>query len=198
MRCWPGCWSCSRSQSCAAADNVKRHSSVPADTVRSVYSAAALVLHPTIHAAEIARFWSYVVPGPHEVDCDIWVGAIGSDGYGRFRVSRGGCVFSIRPNRYALALANGGVLESGVLALHTCDNPICIRVSDRHVRAGTQSENMIQMVRMRRGGAQRPLRQGDSRGARRERSVALREAVRDGWDPAAVEAALIGEHPTLW
>ena len=157
-----------------------------------------MVLHPTIHAAEIARFWTYVVPGPREADCDIWVGAIGSDGYGRFRVNRGGCVFSIRPNRYALALANGGVLDSGVLALHTCDNPICIRVGDRHVTAGTQSENMIRMVRMRRGGSQHPLRQGDSRGARRERSVALRDAVRDGWDPEAVESALIGDHPTLW
>ena len=171
---------------------------MPADTVGGVHTAAALRLHPAVDAAEIDRFWSYVVPGPLAGDCDIWVGAIGSDGYGRFRVLRGGGVFSIRPNRYALALANGGVLEAGVLALHECDNPICIRVGDGHVTAGTQSENMARMVRMGRGGAQRSLRQGDARGERRERSVALREAVRDGWDPEAVEAALLGDHPTLW
>jgi hypothetical protein len=35
-------------------------------------------------------------------------------------------------------------------------------------------------------------------GARRERSVALRDAVRHGWDAAAVQAALLGDQPTLW
>jgi len=28
--------------------------------------------------------------------------------------------------------------------------------------------------------------------------VALREAVRNGWDAAAVEAALLGDQPMLW
>ncbi|WND58479.1 hypothetical protein QQA43_08895 [Mycolicibacterium vanbaalenii] len=35
-------------------------------------------------------------------------------------------------------------------------------------------------------------------GARRERSVALRDAVRYGWDAAAVQAALLGDQPALW
>lgn len=163
-----------------------------------MHNAAALSVHPVIHAEEIARFRRFVIPGPGESDCDIWVGAIGSDGYGRFRVNRGGLAFCIRPNRYALALARGGVLEAGVLALHQCDNPICVRVGDHHLIPGSQSENIARMLRMRRGGTQRALRLGDARSVRRGRSVALRDAVRDGWDATAVEAALIGDHPTLW
>lgn len=160
--------------------------------------AAALVVHADAHAEEIARFHSYIVNGPGEGDCAIWVGAIGGDGYGRFHVNRGGCRFSVRPNRYALALATGGVLEAGVLALHECDNPICTRVSALHIVEGTQGHNMMRMARMRRGGVNRVLRLGDMRCLRRDRSVALREAVRQGWDAAAVEAALLGSHPTLW
>lgn len=160
-------------------------------------TAAALVVDPQIHREEIERFRGFVVMGPRESDCDIWTGAIGSDGYGRFRVNRGGYVFSLRPNRYALALADGK-LSAGVLALHECDNPICVRVGDRHVIPGTQSENISRMVRMSRGGGPGGCRHGDLRDVRRERSVALRDAVRGGWDDDAVEAALIGDHPTLW
>lgn len=160
--------------------------------------AARLVVQPQLHREEIERFHRYVVAGPGENDCAVWVGAVGSDGYGRFRINRGGYLFCVRPHRYALALACGGLLDAGVLALHGCDNPICVRVGEHHVAAGTQSENMTRMVRMRRGVNQGRPRLGDLRGARRERSVALREAVRGGWDGDAVEAALLGEHPTLW
>ena len=160
--------------------------------------AAALAVNPDVHAEEIARFHSYVVAGPGDADCAIWVGAIGGDGYGRFHISRGGCRFSVRPNRYALALATDGVLAAGILALHECDNPICTRVGDRHIVEGSQGHNMIRMARMRRGGVNRVLRLGDMRCVRRDRSVALREAVRHGWNAEAVEAALLGSHPTLW
>jgi hypothetical protein len=52
---------------------------------------------------------------------------------------------------------------------------------------------------MRRGGGRcYTVRRFDSRGVRRERSVALRDAVRNGWDPSAVQAALLGDQPTLW
>lgn len=166
---------------------------------RSVRTAAALVVDPRTHREEVDRFRSFIVAGPGDSDCDIWVGAIGGDGYGRFRIVRSGCVFSVRPNRYALALTSGGFLPAGVLALHECDNPICVRVGERHLAAGTQSDNISRMARMGRGGGGlgRP-RHGDLRDARRARSVALRAAVRDGWDPQAVESALIGDHPTLW
>ncbi len=46
-------------------------------------TAAGLVVDPRVHAEEIARFTSYIVEGPADHDCDIWIGGIGADGYGR-------------------------------------------------------------------------------------------------------------------
>ena len=78
----------------------------------------------------------------------------------------------------------------------------CVKVAAdgdvEHVVAGSQGDNMERMARMRRGGGRYLVRRGDSRGVRRERSVALREAVRHGWDGVAVETALLGDQPTLW
>jgi hypothetical protein len=113
----------------------------------------------------------------------------------------------VRPNRYALAAALAGKpLEPWVRALHGCNNLACVRVSltDEigllHVVPGTQRDNMLMMARAGRGGGRVAIRRGDNgRKARRARAVALREAVRNGWDAVAVEAALLGSHdPTLW
>ena len=71
----------------------------------------------------------------------------------------------------------------------------CLR---QHVMAGTQLENMRRMARARRGGG-RPTIRGLGREARRARSVALREAVRDrAWDADAVYSALLGSEPRLF
>jgi hypothetical protein len=53
----------------------------------------------------------------------------------------------VRPNRYALALATGSAVGADVFALHECDNPVCVKVSEagalcEHVVAGTQFDNM--------------------------------------------------------
>jgi hypothetical protein len=87
--------------------------------------------------------------------------------------------------------------------MHECDNPACVKTvaetdAQQHVVSGSQGDNMERMARMRRGGGRYAVLRFDSRGLRRARSVALRDAVRDGWDAAAVEAALLGEQPTLW
>ena len=42
-------------------------------------------MDPAVHAEECRRFDSYVVRGPGPNDCDFFVGAIGTDGYGRNR-----------------------------------------------------------------------------------------------------------------
>jgi hypothetical protein len=91
------------------------------------------------------------------------------------------------------------------LALHGCDIPLCVRVSlpgelgQLHIVAGSQRDNMIRMGRMGRGGGRRPIRRRNGREARRALSLALREAVRDGWDRDAIQAALLGStDPTLW
>jgi hypothetical protein len=175
--------------------------SVVEPTVGVMRSAGRLVVDPRSHAGEIARFTSHVVCGPTASDCNIWTGAIGADGYGRFYLTRQGMGLCVRPHRYALAMASGA-LAAGVLGLHECDNPVCMKIAAdgeiEHVVAGSQGDNMDRMAKMRRGGGRYVVRRGDRRGERRERSVALREAVRHGWDAAAVEAALIGNQPTLW
>ncbi|MCW2651662.1 MAG: hypothetical protein JWR32_2638 [Mycobacterium sp.] len=111
----------------------------------------------------------------------------------------------VRANRYALAKASGAPLPGDRLALHGCDIPLCVRVSlpgelgQLHIVAGSQRDNMIRMGRMGRGGGRRPIRRRNGREARRALSLALREAVRDGWDRDAIQAALLGStDPTLW
>jgi hypothetical protein len=156
-----------------------------------------------VHGGEVARFESYVVAGPDGESCSLWRGAIGTDSYGRFYITRDGVGRCVRPNRYALALASGLALTPDVFALHECDVPLCVKVAVagarcQHVVAGTQRDNMVRMARAGRGGG-RPLIRRDGRGARRARSVALRTAVRAGWDAGAVAAALLGsDEPTLW
>lgn len=174
----------------------------------TVWQPLRLVVDPRAHAGEIARFEAQVVRGPGRQDCAIWTGAIGGDGYGRFWVRRGaGERVMVRANRYALAAAREGVaLEPWERALHACDNPVCVRVSTAdevgllHLVAGSQRDNMEHMARARRGGGRPAVRRGDSGLAqRRERAVALREAVRGGWDAAAVADALVAlREPTLW
>jgi hypothetical protein len=165
------------------------------------------VVDARIHGEELRRFEANVVRGPGAHDCAIWAAAIGADGYGRWWLRRGGARVMVRANRYALAAAlEGAPLEPWVRALHGCNNLACVRVSltDEigllHVVPGTQRDNMLMMARAGRGGGRVAVRVGDHGvRARRARAVALREAVRHGWDAAAVEAALLGSRdPTLW
>ena len=181
--------------------------SVSVPTMR-VPQARPLVVDPVRDALELARFDAQVVRGPDPDDCAIFCGPIGGDAYGRFWIRRGGGErIMLRANRYALAASLGGEpLPPWERALHGCNNPICVRVSVAgevgllHLTGGSQRDNMEQMGRRGRGGGRRPIRRG--RGGvleRRERSVALRAAVRDGWDAEAVRDALCGTaHPTLW
>jgi len=114
----------------------------------------------------------------------------------------------VRANRYAWAAAlDGAPLEPWVRALHECcNNTACVRVSSAgetgllHVVPGSQRDNMVMMARAGRCGGRVAVRRGDNGvKARRARAVALRDAVRDGWDADAVAAALLGsKEPTLW
>ena len=88
--------------------------SVVEPTVSVMRSAGRLVVDPRLHAGEIARFTSHVVCGPTASDCNIWTGAIGADGYGRYYLTRQGMGLCVRPHRYALAMACGA-LAAGVL-----------------------------------------------------------------------------------
>lgn len=118
----------------------------------------------------------------------------------------GRCRIMLRAKRYALAAALAGKpLEPWMRVLHGCTNLACVRVNLAcqrgllHVLPETQRDNMLMMARAGRGGDRVAIRRGDNGvKARRVRAVALRETVRNGWDSAAVEAALLVSHdPTL-
>lgn len=91
-------------------------------------------------------------------------------------------------------------------ALRGCDNPACVRVSPPgeigllHIVGGSQRDNRLMMARAGRGVGRPAVRRGDHGvKARRARAVALREAVRHGWDAQAVAAALLGSaDPAPW
>lgn len=76
-----------------------------------------------VHAAECRRFDASVVYGPTDADCNIWVKAIGGDGYGRFYITRNGRGSCVRPHRYALARVLRRPLSPAVFGLHGCNNP---------------------------------------------------------------------------
>jgi hypothetical protein len=136
-----------------------------------------------VHAAEIARFHSHVVCGPTASDWNIWTGAIGGDGSSLLPHLRGGeVVLSSAPLRAGARVRCGGCWGA---RLHDCDNPVCVKIAAaadpcQHFISGPQGDNMERMARMRRGGGRYAVRRFDSRGVQRERSEALREAVRRG------------------
>ncbi len=99
----------------------------------------------TMHTAEIARFTTFVVRGPGEHDCWLWRGCVADDGAGRFWLNRNGVHRVVRPNRYALALAQHLSLGDGDVAKHdVCDLPLCVRAeaTGGHIVLGTQSDNL--------------------------------------------------------
>ena len=144
------------------------------------------------HAREVERFHALCVQGPAG-ECTIFTGAIGDDGYGRFWLGREGGPEVVRAQRFAYA-AKHGVIGAGIVAMHECDNPICVGVEPGHVVAGTQSENLAHMAGKGRGGGSGHGRgsSGLDKAARHARAVALRAAVTagGGWDAGRVREAL--------
>ena len=75
-------------------------------------------------------------------------------------------------------------LPHSVKALHECDDPLCKRVSEAHVAGDLGRTPSGRRAAV--GGGGRPIKRGENgRLDRRARSVALRAAVRNGWDGAA-------------
>lgn len=142
---------------------------------------------------DLDRFWRRVVRGPGERSCWIWTGAIADDGYGRFWTD--GRV--VRAHRFAYAAVTGEVLDERAVVEHlVCDNPICVRVEGTewdHLARSTQAANLARMGHRGRGGGD-PLAyrwRSSDRASLAARSRRLRDAVRDGWDEAALQAAVL-------
>lgn len=78
-----------------------------------------------------ARFWAQVDVG---VECWTWKGAREKGEYGRF-YSQGR---RVRAHRLAWMLTYGAI-PAGLLVLHACDNPPCVRPD--HLWLGTDRDN---------------------------------------------------------
>jgi len=167
-----------------------------------------LVVDPTTHAKEVARFLRRIVQRP-DIDpadpaamtCAIWTGAIADDGYGRFSITRGGREYTVKPHRYAVALALGVPIAARQVIEHVvCDNPVCVHAHRDplvgHIWPSTQSDNLRRMQAKGRGHRWWLRRwSGLARAERTERSRQLAAAVRGGWDDNAVRAVLLRIDP---
>lgn len=104
------------------------------------------------------RFWSKVEKLGDD-ECWNWLCGVDKDGYGKFQITNPNSVptqFHVRAHRLAFALVHGRFPDQ--ITLHQCDNARC--VNPRHLRDGTQQENIAEKVA--RGRAAR----GDRHGSR--------------------------------
>lgn len=102
------------------------------------------------------RFWDKVHPEPMS-GCWLWSGAVHSSlPYGIWRANRRTCRAHVSVYRIGRDLLPAQVVR------HTCDTPPC--VNPRHLTAGTQAENVDDMIRRgRRVYAKLPPKQGPAR-----------------------------------
>jgi hypothetical protein len=89
------------------------------------------------------RFWSKV---DKSGDCWVWTGSRARgrwQGYGRINAGD----FVALAHRVSWEIANGPI-PTGMLVLHRCDNPPCVR--PEHLFLGTSHDNNLDMARKRR------------------------------------------------
>jgi hypothetical protein len=113
------------------------------------------------------RFWAKVPDRPDE-GCWLWHGALTAKGYGKIYVD--GRYLSA--HRVAVAL-DGRTIPPGMIAMHICDTPACVRPS--HLVVGTYSDNHRDSVRKGRWNIE-----GRWRGLRQRHLTELERAVLDG------------------
>ena len=78
--------------------------------------------------------------------CHVWMGAVGSDGYGRIAIRNpedGAPDAHPAPGRRPVGVRP---IPAGATVLHDCEVRLCCRAAPGHLRVGTQSENMRQAV----------------------------------------------------
>lgn len=126
------------------------------------------------------RFWSKVNRLGDE-DCWEWTAVRNADGYGRFQLYR-----KIVSSHRASYLMFCGPIPSGMVVMHTCDNPPC--VNPAHLVLGTQLENVRDCAAKNR----RANLKGEAHGMAflTEKIVnAIRDAVASGFSQAEMGRA---------
>jgi len=110
-----------------------------------------------------SRFWSHVQKSD---GCWTWTAARNRDGYGTVAFRDGGQRVHMMAHRYSWKLANGEI-PKGLLVLHECDNPACVRPD--HLFLGTDLDNMRDMSAKGRGRPKRtpPKQRTQKQGYRR-------------------------------
>ena len=101
----------------------------------------------------------------------------------------GGAQRTIGAHRFALILVHGDLVPDAV-GEHDCDETLCVRVGDGHLKLGTQAANLAHAVATGRHLGSTPAYR-DPRG-RYGRAVAIRDALLGGYDPDRLRAALTG------
>ncbi len=108
---------------------------------------------PPISPKYVIRFWSKVDKTNGPDSCWFWTDTLNKDGYGKFHLPTGihwsqGRAHMFSVPRVAYKIAHGSIPNNRLIC-HTCDNPRC--VNPKHLKLGTQFDNMQQMISRGRG-----------------------------------------------
>jgi hypothetical protein len=92
------------------------------------------------------RFWRKVVKGPTEDHCWSWTGAKTVAGYAS--IWGGSAIQKPIPAHRVSYELHHGVIPSGMVVMHSCDNPECS--NPRHLSLGTHHLNALDKVQKQR------------------------------------------------
>lgn len=123
----------------------------------------------------LRNFWERV-DRRREDECWIWRGAVGVGGYGVTRLNKNYTPRTFLAHRLALWFS-GVEFSREAKVLHSCDTPLCC--NPRHLRIGTQSENVRDMHERNRRASFKGERNGRAK-LSREDVVEIRRLLAAG------------------